>query len=107
MNLDMHSGEFVAIVGRSGCGKSTLLRLIAGLETPTSGEIAILEMRNLQGLNHKFSIEFSRSRSNIKLKKNPGRVLSTGVLFVSEIKSDSLLSAPADCLNLAFQLERN
>ena len=34
-------GEFIVIVGPSGCGKSTLLRMIAGLETITSGEIAI------------------------------------------------------------------
>ena len=33
--------EFVSLVGPSGCGKSTLLRIIAGLENPTSGEIAI------------------------------------------------------------------
>jgi multiple sugar transport system ATP-binding protein len=40
-NLVIEDGEFVVIVGPSGCGKSTLLRLIAGLETPTTGTIAI------------------------------------------------------------------
>lgn len=34
-----HEGEFIGIVGRNGSGKSSLLRLIAGLETPTSGEV--------------------------------------------------------------------
>jgi ABC-type nitrate/sulfonate/bicarbonate transport system ATPase subunit len=41
LDLEVAPGEFVAIVGRSGCGKSTLLRLIAGLETPTSGGVLI------------------------------------------------------------------
>lgn len=41
VNLSIESGSFVSIVGRSGCGKSTLLRLIAGLETPSSGHIAV------------------------------------------------------------------
>ena len=42
-NVDMHveEGEFVCLLGQSGCGKSTFLRLLAGLETPTSGEIRI------------------------------------------------------------------
>ncbi|MBD6619825.1 ABC transporter ATP-binding protein [Komarekiella sp. 'clone 1'] len=45
INLHIEEGEFVCAVGESGSGKSTLLRLIAGLETPTAGEILVDEMR--------------------------------------------------------------
>ena len=41
MTLDIHEGEFLAIMGSSGCGKTTTLRMLAGLESPTSGEIRI------------------------------------------------------------------
>jgi ABC-type sugar transport system ATPase subunit len=41
MNLDIHSGDFMVLVGPSGCGKSTLLRMIAGLESVTSGTLSI------------------------------------------------------------------
>jgi len=41
VSLDIADGEFVVLVGPSGCGKSTLLRLIAGLESPSSGAIRI------------------------------------------------------------------
>ena len=41
INVDVEGGEFVCILGQSGCGKSTLLRLIAGLETCTTGEITV------------------------------------------------------------------
>lgn len=39
VNLEIASGEFVAIMGPSGCGKSTLLNLIGLLDNPTSGEL--------------------------------------------------------------------
>jgi putative ABC transport system ATP-binding protein len=41
VDLELHSGEFVAVMGPSGCGKSTLLNLIAGLDTASDGEILI------------------------------------------------------------------
>jgi ABC-type sugar transport system ATPase subunit len=41
VDLAVPDGEFVVLVGPSGCGKSTLLRLVAGLETPTSGRVWI------------------------------------------------------------------
>ncbi|MFN6541523.1 MAG: ABC transporter ATP-binding protein [Nostoc sp. EkiNYC01] len=41
ISLHVEEGEFVCAVGASGSGKSTLLRLIAGLETPTGGEILV------------------------------------------------------------------
>jgi iron(III) transport system ATP-binding protein len=40
-SFSMDKGEIVGVLGQSGSGKSTLLRLIAGLETPTEGEISI------------------------------------------------------------------
>jgi multiple sugar transport system ATP-binding protein len=41
LSLEIGDGEFLVLVGPSGCGKSTLLRMIAGLETVTSGRILI------------------------------------------------------------------
>ena len=40
IDVDVAEGEFVCIVGGSGCGKTTLLHLIAGLATPTTGEVS-------------------------------------------------------------------
>jgi oligogalacturonide transport system ATP-binding protein len=41
LNLDVHDGEFMVLVGPSGCAKSTTLRMIAGLEEITAGDIII------------------------------------------------------------------
>jgi putative ABC transport system ATP-binding protein len=41
VNINIHDGEFVAIMGPSGCGKSTLLHLLGGLDTPSDGKVTI------------------------------------------------------------------
>ena len=41
VSLDIHRGELFCLLGGSGCGKSTLLRMLAGFETPSSGQILI------------------------------------------------------------------
>jgi NitT/TauT family transport system ATP-binding protein len=48
VSFDVHAGEFVALVGSSGSGKSTVMRLIAGLDTPSSGVVS-LDGRRITG----------------------------------------------------------
>ncbi len=41
LNFSVRRREFICVIGRSGCGKSTLIRMLAGLESPSSGEVLI------------------------------------------------------------------
>jgi sulfonate transport system ATP-binding protein len=59
--LDIHTGEFVAIVGASGAGKSTALRIIAGLEEPDLGWVE-LDGRRTSGLNPEVRVMFQDAR---------------------------------------------
>jgi putative ABC transport system ATP-binding protein len=52
IDLDVSSGEFLALMGPSGSGKTTLLNLIAGIDKPNSGRITI-DGKNIAGLNEK------------------------------------------------------
>jgi NitT/TauT family transport system ATP-binding protein/sulfonate transport system ATP-binding protein len=59
VSLSVNRGEFLSIIGSSGCGKTTLLRLIAGLDTPESGEL-ILNGEKIAGTNPKRGYVFQQ-----------------------------------------------
>lgn len=61
LSLVLAPGEVLAIVGGSGCGKSTLLRLLAGLETPTSGSVEI-DAEPIAGPHPKVGFVFQEPR---------------------------------------------
>jgi multiple sugar transport system ATP-binding protein len=60
IDIDIEAGEFLILVGPSGCGKSTLLNMIAGLDTPTSGQIFIgeREITNLPSKDRDIAMVF-------------------------------------------------
>ncbi|MCW0181982.1 MAG: ATP-binding cassette domain-containing protein [Zavarzinia sp.] len=62
-DLDLHipAGQFVAVVGRSGGGKTTLMRLIAGLESPSTGRLRLGE-RDVAGLQPDVRLMFQDAR---------------------------------------------
>jgi ABC-type lipoprotein export system ATPase subunit len=60
VDLDVASGETVAVMGPSGCGKSTLLHLLGGLDRPTGGELWVAG-RRIDGLGEKALARMRRS----------------------------------------------
>lgn len=59
IDLTIYKGEFCAIVGTSGSGKSTLLNMLAGLESPTKGEI-IIDREHMERKNENELVKFRR-----------------------------------------------
>ena len=81
LSLKVHSGEYIAIVGKSGCGKSTLMRLLLGFESPDKGVIYY------DGIDIK-TLDLRHLRSNI------GSVMQNSGLFPGSIYSNITVSAP-------------
>ncbi|WP_420548068.1 ABC transporter ATP-binding protein [Curvivirga sp.] len=74
IDIQIDDGEFLVLVGPSGCGKSTLLNLIAGLETPTDGDILIGDSRvnNVQPKDRDIAMVFQSYAlyPNMTVRKN-------------------------------------
>ena len=62
VHFQARAGELVAVVGRSGCGKTTLLRLIAGLDTPTSGAVRLDAADSSQSTRGRVRMVFQDAR---------------------------------------------
>jgi len=59
IDLDVPAGKFISIIGESGCGKSTLLRLMAGLLSPSEGQV-LHDGNAISGVNHKLGFVFQQ-----------------------------------------------
>lgn len=102
VNAEIARGEFVAIVGRSGSGKSTLLNLLAGLDTPTSGDIFVNGV-NIAKLNDTDRTLFRRKHIGFVFQffnLIPTLTVRENVLMTAELSGwqDKAARAQADSL---------
>jgi putative ABC transport system ATP-binding protein len=96
INVDIHQGEFVSVVGRSGSGKSTLVNMLTGIDHPTSGTIRVGDTRLL-------------SMSESRMSEWRGRNLGIVFQFFQLLPMLSLLEnvmLPMDLANLYDPAER-
>lgn len=77
VNFSMHRGEMAFITGHSGAGKSTLLKLIAKLETPSSGQLTV----NGVGLNQLKKREIAGFRSSLGITFQSPNLLNDRTVF--------------------------
>ncbi len=83
VNLDIHKGESLAILGKSGCGKSTLLRHTIGLSRPASGQV-LIKGHDIATLDED---------SRIEVLKKAGMLFQSAALFNSMTIGDNVALA--------------
>jgi sn-glycerol 3-phosphate transport system ATP-binding protein len=108
VSFTVEAGDLVALLGPSGCGKSTTLRLIAGLDTPTSGRIVIAgrDVTDLPPAKRGISMVFQSYALFPHLSVAENILFGLKVRDVSRAERDSRLAQAADMLGLKPLLER-
>jgi multiple sugar transport system ATP-binding protein len=108
VDVSMLDGEFVILVGPSGCGKSTLLRMIAGLETVTSGDISIdgRRVNDLEPKDRDIAMVFQNYAlyPQMTVAQNMGFALELAGRSKTEIKVE--VDKAAEILSLVPLLDR-
>jgi multiple sugar transport system ATP-binding protein len=108
LDLRIEDGEFMILVGPSGCGKSTTLRMIAGLETVTSGELRIggtvVNDRTPAQRDVAMVFQSYALYPHMTVAKNMGFALKKAGLGSDEIRRR--VTEAAELLGIADQLER-
>ena len=86
IDLDIHAGEFISVIGQTGCGKSTLLRLVLGSETPTEGRV-LVEGREV--------VRPDRDRGYVPQKYSlfPDKTVIDNITFGLEVEEFNLLTS--------------
>ena len=81
IDLDVHPGELISLVGSSGTGKSTLLRIIAGLEEPSAGRVTYAGQpleHGGRGFSAPYSVPSPEREGQYSLPDPAGRVYRSG-----------------------------
>ena len=90
LSFSVQPGEYVALVGESGCGKSTIMRLLLGFEEPELGSI--------------FYGPHDVRKVNLRsLRRHIGTVMQDSQLFMGDLLSNIMISAPAATLEDAWR----
>jgi NitT/TauT family transport system ATP-binding protein len=74
LSLSVGTGEFVCLIGASGCGKSTLLSIVAGLDTPTGGQVDTAGHRLAMMFQEPALFPWLTARRNVELAMRARRV---------------------------------
>jgi multiple sugar transport system ATP-binding protein len=108
LSLSIPEGSFTVIVGPSGCGKSTLLRIVAGLDSPTGGQIYIgpTEVTNVDAAERGIAMVFQSYAlyPHMTVAQNIGFPLK--MTRVPKPEMDQRVRAAADLLQLGHLLDR-
>jgi len=108
VSIDVADGEFVVIVGPSGCGKSTLLRMVAGLETISSGKIAIGErvVNELEPKDRDIAMVFQNYALYPHMSVYGNMAYGLRIRNLSKSEIDARVKRAAAILELGALLER-
>ncbi|MBO8463025.1 MAG: ABC transporter ATP-binding protein [Firmicutes bacterium] len=101
INMTVKKGEFIAILGRSGSGKSTLLNILAGLDTPTEGEVFI-DGENMLNLKEEKRTMLRREKIGFVFQAYE---LLSALTVIDNIKLPQLKSDEAYIKELLYILE--